>query len=380
MKRIGVLGSTGSIGTQTLDVARHRPESFKITALAAGANVDLLEQQTREFRPAIVGCGSEAAATELQKRLGRSFTTITTDMNAVASYDDTDLVVGGLPGSAGLEPTFAAVRAGKDIALATKEVLVIAGRLFMRSVRDNGVRLLPVDSEQSAIFQCLQGYGHLPFRRIILTASGGPFRNMTRSELSGVTPEQALHHPRWKMGRKVTVDSATLMNKGLEVIEAAWLFEASPDQIEVVIHPQSIVHSMVEFMDGSIIAQLGPTDMRIPISYAMAYPERTPSGVEPLDFVALGSLTFERPDILRFPLLKAAYDTLRDSGGSAAVVYNAADEVAVDLFLAGKIAFDAIPVLVLAALEKIGPRELDSLEAIMAFHREVTDYFRSKWL
>jgi 1-deoxy-D-xylulose-5-phosphate reductoisomerase len=285
-------------------------------------------------------------------------------------------VVAGLPGSTGLLPTFAAVEAGKDIALATKEVLVMAGGLFMDLVRRKEVALLPVDSEQSAIFQCLQGQAGNPVTRIVLTASGGPFRSLSKAEMASVTREQALDHPRWKMGPKVTVDSATLMNKGLEVIEARWLFGVPASRIEVVIHPQSICHSMVELEDGSILAQLGPTDMKVPISYALAYPGRVASGTESLDFARLGSLTFEAPDFERFPLLKAAYDAISE-GGSAPIILNAADEAAVELFLDGRVPFSGIPRIVLHFLEHAPRQTVSTLDAIMAFHDEIADRVRT---
>jgi 1-deoxy-D-xylulose-5-phosphate reductoisomerase len=376
MKGIAILGSTGSIGIQTLDIVRLHPDRFRVFGLAAGGNLDLLEQQAREFNPLVISCASEDAACELKSRLsdlakppwiGYALEGVL----AVATVGEAELVVGGLPGSLGLVPTFAAVDAGKDIALATKEVLVMAGELFMRSVQERGVNLLPVDSEQSAIFQCLQGNQGMEMRRIILTASGGPFRDLSKEAMQAVTRDQALNHPRWKMGPKVTVDSATLMNKGLEVIEAAWLFDVPGSRIEVVIHPQSIVHSMVEFGDGSIMAQLGATDMRIPISYALAFPQRVESGTAPVSFPGLGALTFLEPDWEKFPLLRAAYQAL-DQGGSTPIVLNAADEVAVDLFLAGRIPFGSIAPMVLEALNSIAPATVHSLDEIVAFHDEVT--------
>lgn len=382
MKGIAVLGSTGSIGIQTLDIARLHPDRFRIIALAAGGNLDLLEQQAREFNPRVLSCASEVAARDVAVRLAdvarapRVFHGLEGTLE-VATAAEADLVVGGLPGSTGLLPTFAAVHAGKDIALATKEVLVLAGQLFMEAVREKGVNLLPVDSEQSAIFQCLQGNQGKEIRRIILTASGGPFRDLPREAMHRVTRDQALNHPRWKMGPKVTIDSATLMNKGLEVIEAAWLFGVPGSLIEVVVHPQSIVHSMVEFADGSILAQLGATDMRIPISYALAFPHRVPSGTEPLSFPDLGALTFLEPDWEKFPLLRAAYQAL-EQGGSTPVILNAADEVAVDLFLAGLIPFDAIATMVLEALNTIAPARVSSLEEIVAFHDEVASRLRGQ--
>ncbi len=296
----------------------------------------------------------------------------------VATWGSCDLVVGGLPGSVGLRPTFAAVDAGKDVALATKEVLVMAGDLFMHAVASKGVRLLPVDSEQSAIFQCIQGNKSEGIRRIILTASGGPFRDMPMHEMHSISVEQALDHPRWKMGPKVTIDSATLMNKGLEVIEARWLFEVPVARIEVLLHPESIVHSMVEFDDGAIMAQLGAPDMRIPISYALAYPDRIASGSAAVDFPRLGRLTFHEPDTNKFPLLAAAYDILRDPDASSSIVFNAADEVAVDLFLRKRIPFREISNIVLDAMQRVPGASIRSLDDVEAFHREVVRIVRAQ--
>jgi 1-deoxy-D-xylulose-5-phosphate reductoisomerase len=381
MKRIAILGSTGSIGVQTLDVVRRHPDMFRVEALAAGSRLDVLEGQVREFQPSVVSVGDETTARELKQRLADYSSALWIGHSAEglersATLPDVELVVGGLPGSAGLLPTFAAVNAGKDVALATKEVLVMAGSLFMETVRHKGVKLLPVDSEQSAIFQCLEGNRHTTIRRLMLTASGGPFRELTSEEMARVTVERALDHPRWKMGPKVTVDSATLMNKGFEVIEARWLFDVPASRIEVVIHPQSICHSMVEFEDGSILAQLGATDMRIPISYALAYPERINSGTSAIDFAVLGSLTFRKPDWARFPLLKAAYSALDDETGASSIVLNAADEVAVELFLSRKIGFTDIPRIVMDALNRIHSAKVTSLEEIAQFHEEVVGRVR----
>jgi 1-deoxy-D-xylulose-5-phosphate reductoisomerase len=383
MKGVSILGSTGSIGAQTLDIARLHPKRFKVTALAAGSNVELLERQAREFRPAIVSAATQVAARELQTRLcdlspqpwigyGAE------GLEKAATAESAQVVVGGLPGSAGLAPTFAAVNAGKDIALATKEVLVMAGDLFMDAVRNKGICLLPVDSEQSAIFQCMPGGRRVDLKRILLTGSGGPFRDMPAEQLDQVTVEQALNHPRWKMGPKVTIDSATLMNKGLEVIEARWLFDVPASKIEVVIHPECICHSMVEFMDGSIIAQLGATDMRIPISYALAYPERIESGTPSLSFPQLGRLTFAEPDTTKFPLLRAAFDAL-EAGGSAPLVLNAADEVAVELFLQRKISFGRISRMVLDCMDRVGHEAAGSLEDVVGLHHEVVSRIRRDW-
>jgi 1-deoxy-D-xylulose-5-phosphate reductoisomerase len=384
MKGVSILGSTGSIGEQTLDIVRLHPHLFTVSALAAGSNLDLLERQVREFGPAVVSVADERSAMELKNRLadvrrppwiGYS----AEGLELAATAEGTALVVVGLPGSAGLVPTFSAVRAGKDVALATKEVLVMAGSLFMQTVGEQKVRLLPVDSEQSAIFQCLQGNVDAEVKRIILTASGGPFRDMPAAEMSKVTKEQTLNHPRWRMGPKVTVDSATLMNKGFEVIEAHWLFDVPAPAIEVVIHPQSIIHSMVEFNDGSILAQLGATDMRIPISYALAYPERIASGTQALDFPALASLTFQEPDFERFPLLKAAAEVLQDGRAALSIILNAADETAVDLFLSGKLPFKDIPRVVLESLDHTAVLPTSTLEEIVNFHEHVVREVRSRW-
>jgi len=384
MKVISILGSTGSIGIQTLDIVRLHPDLFKVASLAAGASIRLLEQQVREFQPALVCCRDSTAAMELKKRLKDYLPPLRIQQSLdglieAATIPAADLVVAGLPGSTGLMPTFAAVETGKDVALATKEVLVMAGGLFMEEIRQKGVLLLPVDSEQSAIFQCLQGSGGAELKRIVLTASGGPFRDLPQSEFAHVTKDQALSHPRWKMGPKVTIDSATLMNKGLEVIEARWLFDVTAERIEVVIHPQSIVHSMVEFADGSILAQLGATDMRIPISYALAYPERITSGTPHISFPDLGSLTFMEPDFRKFPLLQAAFSVLKQDDTASSIILNAADEVAVELFLNEKISFNQIAGIVLESLQSIPSARTDTLEEIMSFHEEVVAQVRSKW-
>ena len=376
MKGISVLGSTGSIGVQTLELVRLHPGLFKIEALAAGLNVKLLERQVREFRPRIVCCSTETSAAQLKSRLsdysGRLWIGHSMEgLHRAATAEHADLVVGGLPGSAGLRPCFAAVEAGKDLALATKEVLVMAGKLFMNTVAAQGITLIPVDSEQSAIFQCLQGNRDAEIRRIILTASGGPFRDTPVKRMQRITRDQALRHPRWKMGPKVTIDSATLMNKGLEVIEARWLFDVPASRIEVVIHPESIVHSMVEFMDGSILVQLGATDMRIPISHALAYPGRISSGTEPVSFPALGVLNFQAPDMGKFPLLKAAYNALEQGESAACIVLNAADEVAVELFLSERIPFNHISRIVLDSLDNVPTGQPETLDEIEALHKEI---------
>jgi 1-deoxy-D-xylulose-5-phosphate reductoisomerase len=375
MKKVGILGSTGSIGVQSLDIIRARPDLFKAQTLAAGGNVDALEAQCREFKPRLVSCANDVVAKELKERLRDMESSPEIlygeqGLEAATVEESIDLVVMGLPGSVGLKPSFAAVEAGKDIALATKETLVMAGGLFMDLVAEKGVKLTPVDSEQSAIFQCLEGNRDKTVRRMLLTASGGPFRTWSKDEIQKAHKAQVLDHPRWKMGPKVTVDSATLMNKGLEVIEARWLFDIEPSRIEVVIHPQSIIHSMVEFEDTSIIAQLSDTDMRAAIAYGMSYPERIDGPVTPLNFPEIASLTFESPDFDRFPLLGAAYHSLESDETVAPIVLNAADEVAVGLFLEGRIRFRDIPVIALKAMERIPSATISTLQDVIDLHNE----------
>ena len=339
MKKIAILGSTGSIGTQTLDVIRENPGRFKVEALTCGANTEQQEKQIEEFKPQFaVTAGEEDAAALAHKYPGVDFGWGRRGL-IEASSGGCDMVLNGLMGMRGLEPTYYAIKAGKNIALANKETLVAGGSLVMEAAGEAGVKILPVDSEHSAIFQCLEGNEGRPLNRILLTASGGPFRGYSLSQLEKVTLEQALNHPRWTMGKKITVDSATMMNKGLEVIEARWLFDVSPDKIQILVHPQSIVHSAVEFEDKSVIAQLGVPDMRIPISFALSYPDRLKSNEPSLDFFGQGaSLTFEKPDLSVFRCIGLAYDALRE-GGSYPVVLNGANEVLVDLFLKGKIRF-----------------------------------------
>ncbi len=339
MKKIAILGSTGSIGTQTLDVIRENPGRFKVEALTCGANTDLLEKQIEEFKPQFAVTAREADAAALaHKYPGVNFGWGRRGL-IDAARGGCDMVLNGLMGMRGLEPTYYAIKAGKNIALANKETLVAGGSLVMEAAGEAGVKILPVDSEHSAIFQCLEGNEGRPLNRILLTASGGPFRGYSLSQLEKVTLKQALNHPRWTMGKKITVDSATMMNKGLEVIEARWLFDVSPDKIQILVHPQSIVHSAVEFEDKSVIAQLGVPDMRIPISFALSYPDRLKSNEPGLDFFGQGaSLTFEKPDLSVFRCIGLAYDALRE-GGSYPVVLNGANEVLVDLFLKGKIRF-----------------------------------------
>jgi 1-deoxy-D-xylulose-5-phosphate reductoisomerase len=352
-KRIAILGSTGSIGRQALDVIHQHADNYQVVALTTNRNVGLLAQQVEAFRPSYVGIVDAESAEEF-KNYGLADLELVSGKDCLvklATLPEVDLVLVAVVGIAGLEPTIAALEAGKNVALANKESLVAGGHLVMEAARKSGSKIIPVDSEHSAIFQCLAGCDD-PARinRIYLTASGGPFRSYTKDELRHVTVEEALNHPNWKMGKKVTIDSATLMNKGLEVIEAHWLFGLSIGQIQVVIHPQSIVHSMVEYIDGSIIAHMGKTDMRLPILYALSWPERIKSSVGSLDLTAMEPLTFEMPDFDRFPCLALAYKAL-EIGGTMPAVLNAADEVAVEKFLKGEISFIEIPVMIEQAMK-----------------------------
>jgi 1-deoxy-D-xylulose-5-phosphate reductoisomerase len=343
MKRLVVLGSTGSIGEQTLAVAAAFPERYRVVALAAGRNVEKLAEQVRSFRPELVSVADAAGARALRERLARDAVEIGVGdegLLAVARHS-CELVVAGLVGALGLGPTLAAVACGRDVALANKEVLVMAGALVTREARRSGSRLLPVDSEHSAIFQALQGQRREDVSRLILTASGGPFRSWPPERIARARPEDALQHPNWEMGPKITIDSATLMNKGLEVIEARWLFDVGPERVDVVVHPESIVHSLVEFVDGQVLAQLGLPDMRAPIALALSYPERLPLELPRLDLAAFGALHFEAPDRKRFPCLDLAFEAL-EGGEAAPAVLNASNEVAVEAFLTGRISFPAI--------------------------------------
>ncbi len=369
MKSISILGSTGSIGVSTLDVVRQHPERFSVAGLAAGGNIELLAGQVREFRPRVVSVRDAASVDALKAALGSDCPEIlhgTEGACAVAAAEEAELVISAIVGAAGLVPTVTAIRAGKHIGLANKETMVVAGRLVSELAKKHGVEIIPVDSEHSAIYQSLVGHRHEDVLRVILTASGGPFLNTPAEEILKVTPAQALKHPKWNMGAKITIDSATLMNKGLEVIEAHWLFDMPADRIGVVVHPQSIIHSMVEYIDGCVMAQLGVPDMRAPIAYAMAWPERCPSGIDRLDLTKGGSLTFQEPDMVRFPSLRLAYDALRAAKTYPAIL-NAANEVAVAAFLDGRIGFTGIPELVdrtMQAHEAWEPVELDEyLEA-----------------
>jgi 1-deoxy-D-xylulose-5-phosphate reductoisomerase len=349
VKNLAILGSTGSIGRSALAVVDAHPSRLRLIALAAGDNARLLAEQVRRYRPAIAAMATPDAVDRLKAACGDATPSRleggAEGLIAVATHPDVDIVLCASSGTTALEAVLAAIEAGKTIALANKEVLVMAGELVMDAARRRGVSILPVDSEHNAIHQCLHGRQHSEVRRLILTASGGPFRRCTAEELGHVTPEAALRHPTWQMGRKITIDSATLMNKGLEVIEARWLFDVQANQIDVLIHPQSIVHSMVELSDGSVIAQLGVTDMRLPIQYACSYPDRWEAALPSLDLTRTPRLEFHPPDTARFPCLALAYRALREAG-TLPVVLNAANEVAVETFLEGRLAFPAIPRLI----------------------------------
>jgi 1-deoxy-D-xylulose-5-phosphate reductoisomerase len=369
-RRLTLLGSTGSVGEQTLAVAAEFPERYRVVALAAGRRVDKLAEQVRRFRPDFVSVADAGGADALRAALGALRVEIGVGAEGLeaAATRPADLVVAGLVGAVGLAPTLAAIRAGRDVALANKEVLVMAGALVLREVRAHGVSLLPVDSEHSAIFQALAGQRAEDVRRLILTASGGPFRTWSEDRLARATVEEALDHPNWEMGPKITIDSASLMNKGLEVIEARWLFDVPPQRVDVVVHPQSVVHSLVEFVDGSVLAQLGLPDMRVPIAVALAHPERLALSLPRLDLAALGRLDFEAPDRKRFPCLDLAYAAL-GADEAAPAVLNAANEISVAAFLDGRIPFPAIPAHNAAVLEahvaRAGAARLRDLEDVL---------------
>jgi len=340
VKKIALLGSTGSVGTQTLDIVRSNPERFQVVALAAGNNSELLISQAKEFQPSLVSVATKELADEVKLHVSPETVVVYGEEGLVeaASFGEADIVITAIVGSRGLMPTLAAIEAGKTIGLANKETLVTAGELVIARAKQRGVAILPVDSEHSAIFQCLNGERRVDVKSITLTASGGSFRDRTRAELQGVTVQEALNHPNWSMGAKITIDSATMVNKGLEVIEAHWLFGLPYDDINVIIHAESIIHSFVEFTDHSIVAQLGTPDMRVPIQYALTYPERHPSSADRLDLAAIGKLNFREMDMERYPCLALAYACGR-LGGTAPTVYNAANEVAVARFLKGEISF-----------------------------------------
>lgn len=380
MKKIGILGSTGSIGTQTLQIVRDN-QDIEVLALAAGSNVDLLEKQVREFSPKLVCLWKEDKAKELKERIKDLPVKVVSGMDGmleIAVLPEIEILVTAVVGMIGIRPTIAAIEAGKDIALANKETLVTAGHLIMPLAKEKGVRILPVDSEHSAIFQCLHGEKASQVEKILITASGGPFRGRTREELKGVQVEDALKHPNWSMGRKITIDSATLVNKGLEVMEAKWLFDVDFDQIEVVVQPQSIIHSMVQFKDGGIKAQLGTPDMRLPIQYALYYPDRVYLNDDRLDFAKIGSITFEAPDLNVFKGLALAYEAGR-KGGSMPTALNAANEKAVALFLNRKIDFLSIWDIIEYCMKEHHFIESPALDDILKTEQEVYEMIESRW-
>jgi 1-deoxy-D-xylulose-5-phosphate reductoisomerase len=381
MKRLTVLGATGSVGRRALELVAHFPEQFRVEGLAArGSNPDLVAELCRAHRPRVVALSDEDAVDVLARALGhprpeilggaRGLVTLARDLGS-------DVVLSAIVGGAGLLPTMAAIESGKAVAIANKEPLVMAGSLMTAAARQHKAPILPVDSEHSAIYQCLEGQQRGQVHRILLTASGGPFRRLPKAEMAAVTVEDALNHPTWKMGAKITVDSATLMNKGLEVIEARWLFDLPSDQVQVVVHPQSIIHSMVEYVDGSVIAQLGVADMGIPILYALNYPDRLPWPGERLDLTKTGPLTFEEPDVDRFPCLGLARQALT-AAGCAPAILNAANEVAVGAFLEGRIGYTQIAELIAAALDRVPARALDSIETCVAVDAETRRFVEAR--
>ena len=380
MKKVAILGSTGSIGTQTLEIIRDN-EDLQAVALAAGQNVDLMEKQIREFHPQIAGMWSEEAAADLRQRVSDLPVKIVCGMDGlleIASFPESDVVVTAVVGMIGIRPTIAAIESGKTIALANKETLVTAGHIIMPLAAQRKVPILPVDSEHSAIFQSLQGRADNQIHRILLTASGGPFRGKKRADLEQMTLEDALKHPNWSMGKKVTIDSASLVNKGLEVMEAKWLFDVSLDQIQVVVHPQIIVHSAVEYDDGAVIAQLGLTDMKLPIQYALYYPDRKYLPGDRLDFWSLNQITFEKPDMENFPGLKLAFDAAA-AGGSMPTVYNAANERAVAKFLDRKIGFLDIPEIISECKAAHKVVEVPTVEQILPTEAATYEMIESRW-
>ncbi len=370
MKRLTLIGSTGSIGQNTLRVVEHLSHRFQIFALAANSAARQLAEQAAQFHPAVVAIGDAGRVDEFQQRcreLKVSIPEIVTGesgLRKITSAADVDIVVSAAVGAAGIQPTYTAVASGKTVALANKEAMVIAGELLRKTAASTGARIIPVDSEHSALDQCLRSGQRAEVRRLILTASGGPFRDTPHDRFSSITPEEALKHPTWKMGKRITVDSATLMNKGLEVIEARWLFDIPAEKIDIMVHPQSVMNSMVEFVDGSVVGQLGTADMRQPIQYALTYPERLSSPVPPLDWNLASRLDFMQPDRRKFPCISLAYRAI-EAGGTAPAVLNAADEIAVEAFLNRKISFSDIPKLIAGTLEAHKPNQADRLETII---------------
>jgi 1-deoxy-D-xylulose-5-phosphate reductoisomerase len=372
MKNISILGSTGSIGTSTIKVTRGNPDRYRIVGLSAGNNIDLIQQQIEEFRPAAVAVSQESQARVLKGRLSHDIKTEIfwgkEGFKKIAVMDEADIIVSAMSGAAGLVPTYEAILNGKDIALANKETMVMAGAIIMALAKDMKVSILPVDSEHSAVFQCIQGHNRADLKRIILTASGGPFRDFTLSQLENITPAMALKHPNWEMGKKITIDSATLMNKGLEIIEAKWLFNLDLDQIDVLVHPESIVHSMVEYNDGSVIAQMGVPDMITPISYALSYPEHIKTDLPGLRLEAIKCLHFYEPDPVKFRCLRLAVDALKE-GQSMPAVMNGANEIAVASFLKDEISFLAIPQVIEMTMCAHSTRPVNNIEAVLEADR-----------
>jgi 1-deoxy-D-xylulose-5-phosphate reductoisomerase len=380
MKGICILGATGSIGVSTLDVVARHASLYKVVALTAHTNIDVLYQQCLEHHPEVVVVVDEQKAQLFEEKLKNSpiadikVLSGAKALEQVATLDNVDSVMAAIVGAAGLLPSLAAAKAGKTVLLANKEALVMSGSIFMQAVADSGAQLLPIDSEHNAIFQCMPagyktGMQAKQARRILLTASGGPFRDMSVDQLSSVTPEQAVAHPNWDMGRKISVDSATMMNKGLEMIEACILFDMTPDQIQVVIHPQSVIHSMVDYVDGTVLAQMGNPDMRIPIAYSMAWPERFDSGVEPLNIFEVGRMDFYEPNLERFPCLRLAYEAIA-TGGTMPTILNAANEIAVEAFLSEQVKFTDIPLIIERCMKQTEARVADTLDIILDTDRQ----------
>lgn len=372
MKNLVILGSTGSIGRSCLDVVRANPGRYRISALGAGSNHELLLAQAREFKPEIVALSDAEAASKLRKSLSTEVLEGAEGMKEIASLPDADFVLSAIVGFAGLEPTLAAVRAGKTIGLANKEALVVAGELVNREAAIHDAKILPVDSEHSAIFQCLHGHDMEEVRKVTITASGGPFFGRKKEDLKKVTINDALNHPSWSMGRKITIDSATLMNKGFEVIEAHHLFGLRLEKIGVLVHPQSIVHCLVEFRDGSVVSHMSVPDMKAPIAFALSYPDRLENVIKPLELQKIGTLTFHEPDIDAFPCLSYAYSAMRE-GGTMPAVLNAANEAAVEAFLSGSIGFAEIPVIIEETMNSIAKKEIRGLEDIIAADSDAKD-------
>ncbi|MGM0598529.1 MAG: 1-deoxy-D-xylulose-5-phosphate reductoisomerase [Candidatus Rifleibacteriota bacterium] len=377
MKNLIIAGSTGSIGQNTIEIVRRNPERLKIKALCAGSNWEMLAQQAREFEPEIIGIADERLFDDLKKALNDSNIKIVAGPDAgveVASHEKADTLVAAIVGAAGLKPVMSAIKHNKNILLANKETLVVGGDLVTRAVREKDLKLIPIDSEHSAIFQCLQN-SQAYLQKIIITASGGPFRDFTEQQMKDIKLEQALKHPNWNMGGKITIDSATLMNKGLEVIEAHWLFNQPYEYIDVVIHPQSIIHSLVEFTDGSVVAQLGWPDMKLPIQYALSFPERWGPVLEPLDLVKVGAMTFEKPDLRRFPLLEYA-SVAGKQGETMPCILNAANEIAVNAFMKKAVSFNAIAEIVYKTLERFAPEEVESIDQLLELDKEARNVAR----